>query len=109
MLLQAAKEGTRSAAERLFAKLLRQAGITGWKANQKVLGWEVDFLFRDAKVVVEIDGFAYHTDPEAFRRDRIKQNTLVRGGYQVLRYTWIDLNESADRVLAEVDHAIRAR
>lgn len=109
MLLQASKEGTRSAAERLFARLLRQAGITGWKANQKLLGWEVDFLFEDAKVVIEIDGFAYHSDPEAFQRDRIKQNALVRARYQVLRYTWIDLNRYSDRALAEVNHAIRAR
>jgi very-short-patch-repair endonuclease len=108
-LLQASMEGTRSVAERLFAKLLRQAGITGWKANQRLLGWEVDFLFRDAKLVVEVDGFAHHVDPEAFRRDRVKQNELTRAGYQVLRYTWIDLTEYPDRVMAEVNYAIRAR
>lgn len=102
MLLQAAGEGTRSAAERLFAKLLRQAGITGWKANQKVLGYEVDFLFEDARLVVEVDGWAHHVDPETFRRDRIKQNALVRARYRVLRYTWIDLTEYADRVAAEI-------
>jgi very-short-patch-repair endonuclease len=102
-------EGTRSVAERLFAKLLRQAGITGWKVNQRLLGWEVDFLFRDAKLVVEVDGFAHHVDPEAFRRDRVKQNELTRAGYQVLRYTWIDLTEYPDRVMAEVNYAIRAR
>lgn len=102
IMLQAAHDGTRSAAERLFAKLLRQSGITGWKANQKVLGYEVDFLFSDANVVVEIDGFAYHADSESFRRDRMKQNVLVRGRYRVLRYTWFDLNEHPDRVIAEI-------
>jgi very-short-patch-repair endonuclease len=102
MLLQAAEEGTRSAAERLFAKLLRQAGITGWKANQKLLGYEVDFLFEDALLVVEVDGWAHHADPETFRRDRVKQNALIRGRYRVLRYTWIDLAEYSDRVVAEI-------
>lgn len=108
MLLRAAEEGTRSVAERLFARLLRRAGITGWKPNQRVLGYEVDFLFEDARVVVEIDGFAYHTDTVAFQRDRMKQNALVRSRYRVYRYTWFDLNEYPDRVIAEVQRVISA-
>jgi very-short-patch-repair endonuclease len=109
MLLQAADEGTRSAAERLFAQMLNQAGITGWKPNQMVAGYEVDFLFRDAKLAVEVDGFAFHSDPEAFNRDRKKQNAIALAGYQILRFTWIDLTEYPERVIAEVKRAIRAR
>jgi very-short-patch-repair endonuclease len=108
LLLQAAEEGTRSAAERLFAQLLRNAGITGWKPNQLVAGYEVDFLFRDAKLSVEVDGFAFHSDSEAFNRDRKKQNAIALAGYQILRFTWIDLTEYPDRVIAEVQRAIRA-
>jgi very-short-patch-repair endonuclease len=109
MLLQAANEGTRSTAERLFANLLEQAGIDGWKANQRLAGYEVDFFFEASKLVVEVDGLAFHSDPDKFRRDRIKQNALILGGHQVLRFTWIDLTEYPDRVIAEVKRAIRAR
>jgi very-short-patch-repair endonuclease len=109
LLLQAADEGTRSAAERLFAQLLRNAGITGWKANQSVVGYEVDFRFGDAKLVVEVDGFAFHSDPDAFRRDRRKQNAIALAGYQVLRFTWLDLTEYPDRTIAEINTAIWAR
>ncbi len=108
-LLQAADDGTKSAAERLFTRLLTSSGVSGWKANQKVIGYEVDVLFRAAKVVVEVDGFAFHTDPEAFGRDRRKQNDLVLAGYQVLRFTWLDLTEFPERVLALVQRAISAR
>jgi very-short-patch-repair endonuclease len=108
-LLQAADDGTKSQAERLFARLLGRTGFAGWKANQKIIGYEVDFLFRDAKLIVEVDGFAFHTDPEAFERDRRKQNALVLAGYQVLRFTWIDLTEYPDRVLTLVETAISAR
>jgi very-short-patch-repair endonuclease len=108
LLLQAAEEGTRSAAERLFARLLKQAGIDGWKVNQRVIGYEVDFFFRDAKVVIEVDGYAHHSDPEAFQRDRKKQNALALAGYQVLRFTWLDLTENVGRVIAEVKRAIKA-
>jgi very-short-patch-repair endonuclease len=109
LLLQAADDGTKSAAERLFTRLLNGSGVSGWKANQKLLGYEVDVLFRAAKVVVEVDGFAFHTDPEAFERDRRKQNALVLAGYQVLRFTWLDLTEYPERVLAVVQRAISAR
>ncbi len=108
-LLQAADDGTKSQAERLFTRLLNGSRITGWRANQKVLGYEVDVLFGSAKVVVEVDGFAFHTDAESFERDRRKQNALVLAGYQVLRFTWLDLTEYPDRVLALVRQAISAR
>lgn len=108
-LLQAADDGTKSTAERLFTQLLKTSGMCGWKANQTVLGYEVDVLFRAAKVVVEVDGFAFHTGPESFERDRRKQNALVLAGYQVLRFTWLDLTEYPDRVIAVVQRAISAR
>jgi very-short-patch-repair endonuclease len=108
MLLQGAAEGTRSAAERLFARLLRQAGITGWEANRMVVGYEADFLFEASRVVVEVDGFAYHSDAEAFNRDRTKQNALILARYVVLRFTWLDLTEYPDRVIAEVRRATSA-
>lgn len=107
-LLQAAKAGTRSEAERVFKRLLDNAGITGWKANQKVIGYEVDFLFREARVIVEVDGFAFHTDADAFARDREKQNALVLAGYQVLRFTWLDVTRYPDRVIALIKRAISA-
>jgi very-short-patch-repair endonuclease len=108
-LLQAADDGTKSTAERLFTRLLKTSGICGWTANQTVLGYEVDVLFRAANVVVEVDGFAFHTGPDSFERDRRKQNALVLAGYQVLRFTWLDLTEYPERVIALVQRAISAR
>jgi very-short-patch-repair endonuclease len=108
-LLQAADDGARSAAERLLIQLFRNAGITGWKANKCVAGYEVDFVFDDLRLAIEVDGFAFHTDAETFQRDRKKQNAIALAGYQVLRFTWLDLTEYPLRVLAEVKHAISER
>jgi very-short-patch-repair endonuclease len=105
-LLHAAEGGAKSEAERLFKRLLTKAGITGWKANQRVAGYEVDFLFSAARVAVEIDGFAFHSASDDFQHDRIKQNAIALAGFQVLRFTWLDLNEYPERVLAEVRRAI---
>jgi very-short-patch-repair endonuclease len=106
-LLRAVQDGTRSDAERLFVRLLRSHRITGWRTNQRIAGYEVDVVFRAAKLAIEVDGFAFHSDPEAFQHDRKKQNAIALVGYQVLRFTWLDLTEYSERVIAEVRGAIR--
>ena len=108
-LLQAARDGARSEAERIFARLLTKAGITGWKANHPVAGYKVDFAFTGPKIAIEIDGLAFHSDADDFQRDRVRQNAIALAGWQVLRFTWIDLTEYPERVLAEVKRAISAR
>lgn len=105
-LLQAADDGARSEAERVLVRLLRTSGITGWTVNRQIAGYEVDILFRDARVVIEIDGFAFHSDAETFQRDRSRQNAIALAGYQILRFTWLDLVEYPERVIAEIRRAI---
>jgi very-short-patch-repair endonuclease len=104
-LLQAADNGARSEAERIFIRLLEQAGITGWTANLPVGGYKVDVGFPSCKVGCEIDGFAFHSSPEDFRNDRIRQNRLTLLGWQILRFTWLDLNEYPERVISDVRRA----
>jgi very-short-patch-repair endonuclease len=108
-LLQAAADGARSEAERLLIKLLRAARITGWKANYPVGPYKIDVAFPELKIALETDGWAFHSDPEAFRRDRKRQNYLILQGWRVLRFTWLDLVEYPQRVIAEIRAAIWAR
>jgi very-short-patch-repair endonuclease len=105
-LLQAASDGARSAAERLLIKLLRDNGITGWKANYPVGGYKVDVGFPREKVAIETDGWAFHSSQEDFQKDRERQNKLIMLGWKVLRFTWLDLVEYPQRVLAEIRFAI---
>ena len=106
LLLQAAADGTRSAAERLLARLMNAAGITGWKANYAVVGYEVDFAFVGPRVAIEVDGLAFHSNADDFHRDRERQNAIALAGWQVLRFTWLDLVEYPDRVIAEIKRAL---
>jgi very-short-patch-repair endonuclease len=108
-LLQAAEDGARSEAERILIRLLRAAGITGWCANHQVVGYEVDVGFPRCKVAIETDGLAFHSDTDDFHRDRVRQNAIALAGWQVLRFTWLDLTEYPDRVIAEIRYAISAR
>lgn len=107
ILLQAAADGEHSEAERLLTKLMRAAQITGWRTNVRVGGYVVDVLFRRARVVIEVDGWAFHSDAQVFQNDRERQNALALQGWQVLRFTWLDLVEYPDRVVATIRAAIR--
>ncbi len=105
-LLQAAADGARSEAERLLVRLLRAAGITGWKTNYPLGGYKIDVAFPKQKVAIETDGWAFHADPEVFVKDRQRQNKIALLGWQVLRFTWLDLTEYPQRVIAEIKAAI---
>jgi very-short-patch-repair endonuclease len=107
-LLKAASDGARSEAERLLVKLLRDNGITGWKANYPVDGYKVDVGFPKQKVALETDGWAFHSSQEDFQKDRERQNNIALLGWKVLRFTWLDLTEYPQRVLAEIRRAISA-
>ncbi|KWX69226.1 type IV toxin-antitoxin system AbiEi family antitoxin domain-containing protein [Mycobacterium sp. NAZ190054] len=108
ILLQAAADGARSEGERILLKLLRAADISGWRSNARLGNYVVDVLFRDARVVIEVDGWAFHVDQETFHSDRTRQNAIALKGWQVLRFTWLDLTEYPQRVIATIRAAIRA-
>lgn len=106
-LLTSARVGTRSEAERVLVGLLRRAGIDGWVANAAILDGVVgDVVFARQRVVVEVDGWAYHSQSGDFERDRRRQNRLVLAGWTVLRFTWRDLTEAPERVLRTIRAAL---
>lgn len=64
------------------------------------VGW-VDLLVQ-GRVVVEIDGYRYHSDPRQFARDRQRDAALVAMGYVVLRFTWADAVHRPEYVVQSV-------
>jgi len=61
---------TRSPAERQMLRLLRRAGISGFETNARLHGYEVDLLWREEGLAVEVDGYDAHSGRVAFERDR---------------------------------------
>jgi very-short-patch-repair endonuclease len=108
-MLEAAAGGARSEAERLVIQLLRGAGIDGWQANLPIGPYVIDIAFPGERVAIEIDGWAFHSNHDAFQKDRKRQNWLALRSWQVLRFTWLDLTAHPERVLAEIRAAISAR
>jgi very-short-patch-repair endonuclease/predicted transcriptional regulator of viral defense system len=89
---------TRSSLEDRFATLVRRAGLRNPLANLQLHGIEVDALWPEQRLVVELDGYAYHHTRRAFQRDRTKDALLATAGYTVVRFTHDDVVRRPERV-----------
>ena len=79
---------TRSQAERRLLELVRAAGLPSPETNVGAAGFEVDMLWRVQRLVVEVDGYAFHGSRAAFERDRRKDAALLAAGLRVARLSW---------------------
>jgi len=93
---------TRSPKEDEFLAFCRQYGLPRPKINTRLHGYEVDALFEAEKVIVEIDGWRYHSSHQSFESDRDKDADLAQYGYLTVRLTSARMKNSpaheADRL-----------
>jgi very-short-patch-repair endonuclease len=101
-------ERTRSDLERLFKRIRRRSGIPAPEVNVKVDGLEVDFLWRDRRLIIETDGYRYHRGRIAFEDDRDRDLTLRALGYTVIRLSDTQLEEEAEKVASIVRRLLAA-
>ena len=88
--------------------LIERIGLPSPRTNVRVLGYEVDFLWPDARLVVETDGYGSHGTRRAFERDRQRDARLTAAGYRVLRFTWWQLANEPEVVAARLAEALSA-
>ena len=101
---------TRSEMEERFLALCDDYGIPRPDVNTRIEGEEVDFAWPDTRLIVEVDGYAYHRSPIAFEDDRERDVKLVLAGWRVLRFTWTQLTTRPAWVARSVTGAnIRAK
>lgn len=98
---------TRSVLEERFLELCEAEGIPLPRINATVCGLEVDALWEERKVIVELDGHAAHATAAAVERDRRRELRLRAAGFVVLRYTWTQVIEEAGLVAADLRAALR--
>ena len=98
--------------ERRFLDLARRGGLPAPVVQYEV--WEsgrfvarIDAAYPELKIAIEVDGYGPHSSPEAFQRDRTRQNRLVALGWTVLRFTWDDVVRRPAEVARIIEEAIR--
>ena len=87
--------------------MLRAARLPNAVVNSRVGGYEVDFLWPAERLIVEVDGYAFHSTRTAFERDRLRDADLQARGYRVIRVTWRQLVDESEAVLARLAQALR--
>jgi len=98
---------TRSETERLFRRILCAAELPSPEFNTSVGTYEVDALWREHRLVAELDSYRFHRARTPFETDRIRDADLT--GYRVLRFTWRRLTRHPEAVAATVARELALR
>ena len=102
-------DGGRTELESRFLSLCRRHRLPKPEVNVKVDRFEVDFLWRDQRLIVEVDGWDSHRTRSAFEEDRARDARLTVLGYEVLRFTWRQVTADVATVAETIRRVLRNR
>jgi DNA mismatch endonuclease (patch repair protein) len=114
-----------AATELRFIRFMKDAGITGWRRRQRLLG-KPDFVFLKLRLAVFVDGCFWHGCPRCYSsnpksnrafwrrkfsrniaRDRLVSRTLRKTGWRVLRIWEHELaRKNEARLLRRIQRAL---
>ncbi len=100
---------TRSDAEERMLALIRRAGLPEPHVNAAYGPYTLDFYWPQARFVVEIDGYQYHSSRYRFERDRRKDNDLRRAHLEVMRTVRRDITDRSHALIADITRALTRR
>jgi very-short-patch-repair endonuclease len=92
--------------EERFLALVRRGGLPDPEVNVHLHGYEVDFLWRAQRRVIEVDGHAFHSTRQAATRDRRKDDDLDTAGYRVTRFKADQILHDPGDTLARTKRAL---
>lgn len=93
---------TRSHPEYRFFRLCEETGLTLPEVNATIAGIEVDCLWRERRLILELDGPQYHGSAWQVRRDEARDARLRRAGFRVERRGTARVYGEAPTLVAEV-------
>jgi very-short-patch-repair endonuclease len=104
---------TRSEMEDRFHALVVDADLPRPEMNGTVelseITIEGDAVWRDAKLIVELDSRQAHATHTAFETDRERDRLAAVDGWIVIRITWRQLTEQRRRLIRDIRRLLKAR
>jgi very-short-patch-repair endonuclease len=97
---------TRSQAEERLLALIRTAELPAPEINVHIGRHEVDFMWRDQRLIVEVNGFRFHSSRSAFEHDRRRDAELISQGFRVIRITWRQIFDRPEALTARLAKAL---
>lgn len=92
--------------EREFLLLCEARGVELPEPNARIGGFRPDMLWREAALIVELDGRRAHSTPAQLAADTHRQCELEARGFRVLRFGPNEVKLEPDRVISEVRGAL---
>lgn len=90
----------RSELEAAFRSLCQTYGLPMPETNVELGRWEVDAVYRELAIAIELDSWRFHGGRWQFHHDRRKGLALNRMGYEVVRLTWAQIKREPEEVAA---------
>lgn len=97
--------------ERQFLKVVRNGGLDEPAKQVNVKSdttntWRLDFVYRQHKVLIEVDGRRWHAGRPRVKSDMRRDNVMNVRGWIVLRFTWEDIMHEPEYVLDQIRRAL---
>ncbi len=100
---------TRSGWEDDFPAFCRRFGLPEPVMAARVAGYEVDALFPREKVIVELDGWQFHSSRQSFEDDRERDACTLAAGHVTVRLTWERMHARGRREAARLEAILTHR
>jgi very-short-patch-repair endonuclease len=94
---------TRSEMEADFLAVLDAHRLPRPHTNQHIEGREVDALWPEQRLIVELDGRQAHGTARAFEHDRARDRHLQTEGYRIVRVTYRQLHEQQTTIARQIE------
>jgi hypothetical protein len=98
---------TRSDWEDGFPAFCKQFDLPDPVLSTYVAGHEVDALWPEHKIIIELDSWDFHQDRDAFETDRDRDADTLAAGYLTIRITWERIDQCSTREAARLHEIIR--
>jgi hypothetical protein len=108
-LLQSKGAPTRSRLEDTFLAFCERHDLPTPETNVLIDGREVDAFFRAERVIVEVDGYEFHSDKTTFERDREKDADAAAKGLMTVRVTGERMRQSPHKEAARSRMVLNSR
>jgi Protein of unknown function (DUF559) len=99
---------SKSDLEALFLDFAEHGNLPRPETNAFIEGCEVDCVWREQRLVIEVDGWQTHNTRAAFERDREKSRILQAAGWRCVPVTYLQLRYAPREVARDVRRLLGA-
>jgi hypothetical protein len=78
---------TNSPLEDDFVEFAKRHCLPAPVTNTYILGYEIDVVYPRERVIVEVDGYQFHSDRDSFEHDRERDVVMLAAGFITVRIT----------------------